>query len=244
MRINKYLAHTGHCSRRAADELVAAGKVLINGAVACAGQKVLPGDEVRVEGKALAAPVARADEAFIYIMLHKPVHVVSTARDPQQRQTVLDLLPPHLRARRVYPVGRLDYFSEGLILLTNDGELTFRLTHPGRHVPRVYEVKIRGVVPEAALKEMRGGMVLAEGEKLAPVKAEIQKITPDATMLKLILHQGVNRQIRRMCRDLGLTILTLKRVQIGPLQLADLPKGRARCLEKQEIDALRRSVGL
>ena len=243
MRINKYLADNGYCSRRAADELIASGKVLINQQIACIGQKVGPGDTVTVEGRTFAL----ADEEKqprTYIMLHKPVHVVSTASDPQGRQTVLDILPQALRTGRIYPVGRLDYFSEGLVLLSDDGELAFRMTHPRWHIPRIYEVRIRGEVPESALRKMRAGMSLAEGEKLAPVEAEIQKNMPGATLLRLVLHQGVNRQIRRMCRDLGLTILRLKRVQIGPLQLDDLPKGQARYLKPQEVDALHKAVGL
>ncbi|MBQ4132236.1 MAG: rRNA pseudouridine synthase [Desulfovibrionaceae bacterium] len=244
MRINKYLACSGCCSRRAADELIAAGKVLINGMTACAGQKVEPGDEVSVNGELLSPLRKNVGSGRICIMLHKPVHVVSTASDPQRRRTVLDILPAGLCSERVYPVGRLDYFSEGLILLSNDGELTFRLTHPGWHVPRIYEVKIRDEVDTAALQTMRSGMTLAEGEKLAPVDAEVIKSMPGATLLRLTLHQGVNRQIRRMCRDLGLTILYLKRVQIGPLKLGDLPRGEARHLKKHELAALRKAVGL
>lgn len=241
IRLNKALAHAGYCSRRAADELIAAGKVQVNGKQAEAGQQVSLTDQIKVEGKPVKLNI---NEPYRYIMLHKPVHVVSTAKDPQNRQTVLDILPENLRYSRVYPVGRLDYFSEGLLLLTDDGELTFRLTHPGWHIPRVYEVKVRGVVEEAKLQTMRAGMTLQEGEKLAPVEVEVEAVERGDSVLKLILHQGINRQIRRMCRDLDLTILYLRRVEIGPLKLGALPLGEARRLTEQEINLLYKALKL
>ena len=241
-RLNKLLAHAGCCSRRAADELIAAGRVCVNGAVAETGQQVHPlNDKITVDGKLIKLP---AEEQHTYIMLHKPIHVVSTAKDPQNRQTVLDILPEEWKNSRLYPVGRLDYFSEGLLLLTDDGEITFRLTHPGWHIPRVYEVKVRGEVEERALQTIRAGMTLAEGETLAPAGVEATLEKNGDTILRLTLHQGVNRQIRRMCRDLGLTILYLRRVQMGPLHLGRLRKGEARPLADDELLALRQAVKL
>ena len=242
VRLNKALADAGVCSRRRADELIAAGRVAVNGRIVTElGLRVNPGtDDILVDEKpvGLAAP----GTAHTYILLHKPVQVVSTASDPQGRQTVLDLLPARYRGKRLYPVGRLDYFSEGLLLLTDDGELTHRLTHPSFHLPRIYEVTVREMPAQSALRAMQEGMTLAEGEKLAPVEAVVLPEKPRT--LRLTLHQGLNRQIRRMCRDLGLTILKLVRVAFGPLALGDLPSGRCRELTRAEIFVLRRSAGL
>ena len=265
IRLNKALAAAGVGSRRAIDDLVAAGRISVNGQVAVQGQKINPAlDKVSIDN----VPVNMAEaglKGYTYIMLHKPVQVVCTAHDPEGRETVLDILPETWRQSRIYPVGRLDYFSEGLLLLTDDGDLTFKLTHPSHHVPRVYEVKVRGQVAEAELAVMRRGMTLAEGEKLAPIAVERLAAKPKSkdlpssglpfsnedlaspdtldTLLHMTLHQGVNRQIRRMCRDLNLTILQLRRVQMGPLKLGDLPKGQARLLTEDELAALRGSLG-
>lgn len=244
LRINKFLAEAGVCSRRRADELVAAGLVNVNGQVAGMGAQVETGDAVEVQGK----PVALAEAAPCHILLHKPVEVVSTASDPEGRRTVLDILPERFRvangrARRLYPAGRLDFFSEGLLLITDDGPLTHALTHPASHIPRVYEVAVREPITDAMLRVMRSGMTLAEGEKLAPVGLRV-RVERDRTVMELTLHQGVNRQIRRMCRDLGLTVLRLTRVTMGPLTLGALPVGKARLLTSDELSALRRAVGL
>ena len=237
VRINKALADAGVCSRRRADELVAAGRVKVNGEpVASPGLQVAPGDRLEVDGK----PIRAAAQAPCYLLLHKPARVVTTAYDPEGRTTVLDLVPPQWKSRRLYPAGRLDFFSEGLVLLTDDGELTNRVVHPRHHMPRVYHVLVRGDVPGRALEAMRRGMRLAEGEQLAPVEvrvlpgdrhdlsglsraADAPAAAPSGvpagqrgTLLEMTLHQGLNRQIRRMCRDLNLTILRLVRVAQGP----------------------------
>lgn len=239
-RLNKLLAGAGLCSRRKADELILSGAVQVNGQKAEPGMMVDPEkDRISVRGKDLAPDAPLAERH--YIMLHKPIQVLSTASDPEGRVTVLDLLPQEYAALRLYPVGRLDYFSEGLLLLTNDGQLTQRLTHPRHHIPRVYELKLRqGAGPEA-LAAMRSGMRLAEGEQLAPVTVQA---ADKGRSLLLTLHQGLNRQIRRMCRDLDLTILTLRRVAFGPLRLDGLEKGRCRPLSAQETKALREAAGL
>lgn len=242
IRLNKFLADAGLASRRGADALIQAGRVTVNGAVQREpGIRVEPGrDKVVCDGK----PVDAGKEAGpVYIMLHKPVHTVTTVRDPQGRRTVLDLLPEDLKVLRLFPVGRLDYMSEGLLLLTNDGEVTLRLTHPSHEHPKRYEVLVREPVPEKALGLMRRGMRLQEGERLAPVdvEAETQR---NGTMLRMTLRQGVNRQIRRMCRDLGLTILRLRRVGLGPLSLGDLASGTWRHLREDEIGTLASSLGM
>ncbi len=242
VRLNKALAAAGVCSRRKADELISAGRVAINGeTVATPGVSVIPGrDRVTLDGRGI--PLTGAGVEHAYVALHKPVQVVSTVSDPEGRPTVMELLPQSLRQKRLYPVGRLDYFSEGLLLLTDDGELTHRLTHPRYHLPRTYEVRLRERPSPEALRLMRLGMTLAEGERLAPVEAV--PFAADPHWLTLVLHQGVNRQIRRMCRDLNLTILTLRRVGMGPVSLDHLPKGACRPLSPAEIAALRRAVGL
>lgn len=243
LRLNKAIAHSGLCSRRKADELIFAGAVSVNGNIVCEpGTRVnIDSDAITVNGRRIAF-AAKAGQARTYVLLHKPVQVVSTARDPQGRETVLDILPPAYKAKRLYPVGRLDYFSEGLLLLTDDGELTNHMTHPRYHLAKEYEVRLRETPTAGMLAKMRAGMTLAEGEKLAPVEARLDE--KNSTLLRLTLHQGINRQIRRMCRDLGLTILSLRRVSIGPLRLGDLPKGKCRELDPKEVAALYAAAGL
>ena len=239
MRLNKALAHAGLCARRKADELIFAGAVRVNGEVV-----IEPGRQVDPEQDAIevnGVPLTASGGERCYLALHKPVQVVSTARDPEGRTTVLDLVPEAWRNRRLYPVGRLDYFSEGLILLTDDGELANQLAHPRHHLPRRYEVLVRGAAPETALAAMRRGMTLSEGERLARVEVEARPQSKD-TLLTMTLHQGLNRQIRRMCRDLKLTILRLVRVALGPLELGELASGAVRELTDKELKALRRTV--
>ena len=243
LRINKALAGAGVCSRRQADELIRQGRVRVNGiTVTEPGIQIAPGDELAVDGKRV--PLDRIEAGFTYLMLNKPVQVVSTARDPEGRKTVLDLLAPDYAGKRLYPVGRLDFFSEGLLLLTDDGELTQRLTHPRYHLPKYYEILVRERASEEALRTMRSGMTLAEGEKLAPVEVRRKSTTAKGELLEMVLRQGVNRQIRRMCRDLGLTILRLRRVGQGPLKLGGLASGQCRELSSEEAHDLRAAVGL
>ena len=239
IRLNKALAQAGICSRRKADELMIQGRVKVNGLVAAdLGVKVNPAkDIILVDGKSV---VFATTEAFVYLMLHKPTQVVSTALDPQNRPTVLSILPQEYRQHRLYPVGRLDFFSEGLLILTNDGELTHRMTHPRYHLDKEYEVILRESPQEKDLALMRKGMTLAEGDELAPVDVQMEN---NGKLMRMVLRQGINRQIRRMCRDLGLTILRLKRVRTGPIYLGDLPHGKSRALFPAEIARLRKALG-
>ncbi|MFO7717171.1 MAG: pseudouridine synthase [Thermodesulfobacteriota bacterium] len=246
-RLNKFLAQAGVCSRRKADGYISAGRVRINGHVVTElGTRILPDqDKIEVDGKPLSSPETAAPEGqHTYILVHKPVQVVTTANDPQGRKTVLDLLPASAQPRRVFPVGRLDFMSEGVLLLTSDGELTNRFTHPSWEVEKVYSLTVRGAVAEWQIQQMRAGMSLKEGERLAPVGVKQTACAAETTELELTLHQGLNRQIRRMCRDLGLTILRLKRTQQGPLALGNLAPGQWRPLNASEITALRKTVGL
>ncbi len=239
VRLNKYLAQSGLCSRRKADELVEAGRVSVNGRRAKAGDRVLPHDRVCVDGRLLGDR-----EEPVCLMLHKPPKVVSTARDPQGRTTVLEYVPKEYRHLRLYPVGRLDYLSEGLILLTNDGALAQRLAHPSNNQRKVYEVEVRGSVTERVLSTLRGGMTLQEGDVTAPCEVEVlgpaaRQKAAKTTLLRFVLHQGLNRQIRRMCRDVGLAVQRLCRVAEGNLELGSLPPGRTRVLAEKDLRLLR-----
>jgi 23S rRNA pseudouridine2605 synthase len=252
VRINKALAQAGLCSRRRADEWILAGEVRLNGElVRDPGSRARPGDVLRVGDRefTLGSP---AESRCFYLLLNKPVRVVSTLSDPQGRETLRDLLPQAYADKRLFPVGRLDFFSEGFLLMTNDGELTRRLTHPGFHVPKYYELLARGPVREEHLERMRAGMILAEGEHLAPVEVERAEAGADygrewregGVFLRLTLQQGLNRQIRRMCRDLGLTVLRLRRTGQGPLRLGRLRPGECRELSPEEVLALKKAAGM
>ena len=232
-RLDKIIAGEGTYSRREVRLLVRQGRVLVDGVPARSPEdKVVPeAVEIMVDGTVLHC------RRYTWIMLHKPAGVLSATEDGRGA-TVLDLLPPELRRRGLFPVGRLDKDTEGLLLLTNDGELAQRLMHPRHHQPKTYDVLVRGTVPAAALATMRRGMTLAEGEALRPVEVESRMQANGHTRLRMVLHQGVNRQIRRMCRDLGLTILRLKRIRLGPLGLGDLPPGSCRFLSGTEVAAL------
>ncbi len=245
LRLNKALADAGVCSRRQADALIAAGRVTVGGEVVTElGRKIDPcRDLLAVDGRPVQPSIAT--DAPLTLALHKRPGCVTTSSDPEGRPTVFDALPARYRTRRLFPVGRLDYFSEGLLLLTTDGELAYRLAHPRWHVDKRYLVTVRGTVGAATLETMAKGMRLAEGELLAPVRARItDRLAADRFVLEMELSQGVNRQIRRMCRDLGLTVLKLSRIAQGPVSLAGLPPGQCRELPPAESAALRRSVGL
>lgn len=243
IRLNKYIAQCGITSRRGADDLVFAGQVTVNGTTADSpGIKVNPAsDKIAVNGKPISLSQQSKD---ITILLHKPVEVVTTAKDPQGRTTVLELLPKEIRKLRPFPVGRLDYYSEGLLLLTTDGDLCYRLTHPKYHLPKVYSVTIRGSVPESLITKMRAGMTLNDGEKLAPAKVVAKKPIAGTQTLEMTLIQGVNRQIRRMCTENDLTILRLHRIKQGPVELGSLKRGKWRELSAQELSSLKKAVGL
>lgn len=236
MRLNKAIAASGFCSRRTADALIFAGRVSVNHQPETnPARQVLSCDTLAVDGLPLAKP-----QQFVYILLNKPPQVVCTMCDPEGRETVLDYLPPS--DTRLYPVGRLDYFSEGLLLLTNDGTLAQYLMHPRYHQTKTYEVAVRETVTEAMITAMRNGMRLQEGEMLLPVDVTVVKITPYATLLRMGLRQGINRQIRRICRELGLTILRLRRTTQGTLALGALRTGKARPLTADEIAALKKDM--
>ncbi len=241
LRLNKALARAGICSRRKADELVFSGRVKVNEeTVREPGTRVDPEkDSIIVDGRPVRL-LPDKERELVHVMMNKPVQVLTTMSDPGNRAKVTDLLPDRLRRLRLFPVGRLDYFSQGLLILTNDGGLAHSLTHPSRKIPKVYRIKMRGELGKKKLQTMRRGMLLREGEKLAPVEGKILQQTRDSTLAEMTLVQGVNRQIRRMCRDLNLVVLSLVRIRQGPLALGDLKSGEWRYLEPEEVSRLRK----
>lgn len=239
-RLARFLAHAGVASRRHAEALIAAGRVQVNGVtVREQGSRVDPArDAVSVDG----APVQQS-EWRVYILLHKPEGYLSTVTDPQGRPTVLDLLPAELRRLRLYPVGRLDSETSGLLLLTNDGDFTLRLTHPRYALEKHYVALIEGRPTSAALNALRQGVVIIEenGRRYRTAPAGRLSLRRDGAgvWLALSIHEGRKRQVRRMLAAVGLPVLSLKRVGVGPLTLGSLPAGGWRYLTEAEIQALR-----
>ena len=229
MRLAKYIAHSGAASRRAAEELIRAGRVAVDGQPVRDPARDVDGSErVTLDGKRLEP---RSDR--VVYAVHKPAGVVSTARDPQGRPTVVGLVPAG--GRRLYPVGRLDADTTGLILLTDDGELAHRLTHPSFEVPKVYRARVGGpAVSDAALRALRQGVQLEDG-LTAP--ARVRRLGPHE--LELIIHEGRKRQVRRMCDAVGHPVVALERQAFGPLRLGGLPAGEHRRLGEDEIRRLR-----
>jgi 23S rRNA pseudouridine2605 synthase len=229
MRLAKYLAHAGVASRRAAEDLIRAGRVSVDGeVVADVGRRVSESAEVRVDGAVVGGPEER-----VVWMVNKPAGVVSTARDTHGRPTVVSLVRGS--SARLYPVGRLDADTTGLILLTNDGELANRLMHPRYEVPRTYVALVAGGrVGDAAVRALRAGVELSDG---ITAPASVRVLARDR--LELVLHEGRKRQVRRMCEAVGHPVVALERVGFGPLGLGGLAVGEARRLGVAEVEALR-----
>ncbi|MFN2464500.1 MAG: pseudouridine synthase [Candidatus Dormibacteria bacterium] len=239
VRLNRFLAMRGVAARRKADELIAAGRVTVNGRpTPPGGVLVMPDDVVAVDGQPLSEPAERR-----YFAVNKPVGYLSAVTDRSQRPLVTRLLPPGAREHGVSPVGRLDLRSRGLILLTDDGELSFRLQHPRHHVEKEYLVDARGELGEGALRELRGGVDLEEG-RTSPAVFEVLDRGARRVRLRVVLRQGWKRQLRRSFAAVGATVLDLQRVRVGPLELGGLPEGRSRALAEDELAALRAAVGL
>lgn len=227
MRINKYLAESGVASRRASDTLIEERRVLINGKTATLGSEVEDGDTVTVDGS-IVHPVKK----YSYYMLNKPKGYVTTVKDDKGRKTVMDLLPK--KGDRLYPVGRLDYDTEGLLIITNDGELAQRLTHPVNEVPKTYVAKIEGVLTENMLARLRGG-VEVDGVRTKKSAVRIVDETKTETKVSVTITEGRNRQVRKMFEAVGKEVIFLKRVKIGDLALRGLNRGEYRPLTKEEI---------
>lgn len=240
-RLQKVLSQWGIASRRQAEQMIVDGRVSINGQIAQLGQRADPiCDAILVDGRPLVMPVRPLP---LTLLLHKPIGVVSTCNDPQGRPTVLDLLPPEWQTSQgLHPVGRLDTSSTGALLLTNDGQFTFYLTHPSHHVSKTYHVWVQGHPPGSVLRQWRRGIILDGYQTLpAHVKVLSQQIgeSGESTCLEITLWEGKNRQIRRTAQHLGFPVLRLHRVAIGPIQLGALPKGQYRLLQPSEIHALK-----
>ena len=231
IRLQKHLSECGVASRRKAEELIAAGKVKINGHIAEIGAKVDPKrDKVTVRGKAVV-PVNEK----VYIMLNKPRGFVTTMSDELGRKTVSDLVAD--AGSRIFPVGRLDRDSEGLLIMTNDGDFANKLTHPSSHVNKTYRVTVKGAAEEEQLLKMKEGIVL-DGRKTLPCDCFVAERKPDRTVLIFVLNEGRNRQIRRMCEEVGLEVLRLKRTEIAGVKLGMLPQGKWRPLNEREMRRL------
>lgn len=227
MRINKYLADSGVASRRASDKLIGEGRVLVNGKVCKLGDEVELDDVVTVDGK-----VVSLKKKFEYYIMNKPKGYVTTVKDDKERKTVMDLLPENVG--RVYPVGRLDYDTEGLLILTSDGELANRLTHPRNEIPKTYLVKIEGKISESALAKLRNGVYL-DGVKTKKSTIKVVDEYQNHTKLHVTITEGKNRQVRRMFESVGVNVDFLKRIKIGDLTLRGLDRGDVRKLSKEEI---------
>jgi pseudouridine synthase len=246
VRLQKALAAAGVASRREAETLIASGRVSVDGQVVREpGTRVDPAAaRIAVDGRGIARAVPR-----LYLLLNKPSGFVTTRRDPHAQRTVMDLVQPSLRARfgadhpsvaGLHPVGRLDVDTEGLLLLTNDGDFTFALTHPAREVTKTYRAVVRGVPDDDALAQLRAGVDL-EGRRTAPARACRLWLDPGGqrATLEIEIHEGRNRQVRRMLAAVGHRVLQLKRVAVGPLTLGDLPEGEWRLLTPAEVERLR-----
>ncbi len=239
IRLQKFFTDCGVMSRRAAEEEIKKGLVTVNGHVATIGMKIDPHkDLITYKGRRIY--LTRKKE-FVYIMMNKPRGYATTTSDPHETKCVIDLLGADFDTR-VYPIGRLDKISEGLLLLTNDGELANRLTHPRHRIPKIYRVKVDGAVSETTLHELCQPMEL-DGYTIEPVEVTIHDMNDETTTLTFTLYEGRNRQIRKMCEKVGLHIRRLNRVAIGKLKLGGLAVGHWRHLEQSEVDYLYRNSG-
>lgn len=229
MRINKFIAECGVASRRNADLLIKEGRVKKNGKVVveCGVNVDEKNDTVTVDGVKLALP-----SSFTYVMLNKPKGCVTTASDEHGRKTVFDYLD--VSDKRLFPVGRLDYDSEGLLLLTNDGDLSFRLTHPSNEIPKTYVVKIEGEIGEGELAKLRNGVYI-DGVKTRKCKMKLVEFKDNVSKLSATIYEGKNRQIRKMFESVGKNVIFLKRVAVGDLRLGGLARGAWRYLRDDEV---------
>ncbi len=236
MRLQKYLAQCGVASRREAEEFIAAGRVTVNGAVAQIGQTVDgASDAISLDG----GPVA--PDHNVYVLLNKPKGVITSAKDTHDRQTVIDLLSG--LNERVFPVGRLDMDVSGALLLTNDGELSFRLTHPSYEVDKVYLAWVQGLVPPEAVKRLEEGVTLEDGPT-APAKVTVMKYGENSTSIRIVIHEGRKRLVKRMCAHVGHPVRDLRRLSIGTISANGLIPGEWRYLEHREVASLKRLTKL
>ncbi|MCG9885925.1 MAG: rRNA pseudouridine synthase [Cyanobacteria bacterium] len=255
VRLQKVLAQAGIASRRKAETLITAGRVLVNGKVATLGDRVDPAKaRITLDGNPVAAPRTAATEgrrSHLYLLMHKPTDVLCSCQDDRGRRTVLDLLPEDLAiGTGLHPVGRLDRNSSGALILTNDGDLTYQLTHPRHHLPKTYRVWVEGLPDEDTLDRWRAGGLVVEGRPVAPAPVTLCRIERDRVELEIVLREGRNRQIRRIGELLGHPVLKLHRTAIGSIDLrrrgrhGALQRGQYRPLTHQEVSSLHRQIGL
>ena len=233
IRLQKWLATAGVASRRKAEAMILDGRISLNGKVVTElGAKGNPNTDVLyVDGK----PIDSDAPDKVYIMLHKPEGVVTTVTDPQNRPTVMDYIPANIR---LYPVGRLDYYTSGLLLMTNDGDWAHKLTHPKHEVKKTYVAVIKGIPNQTALKSLRSGVDI-DGQRTAPCEVSIIDTHPNGnTKLRITIHEGRNRQVRKMCEAIGHPAISLKRTNIGALSLGGLQRGKWRDLTSAEVREL------
>jgi pseudouridine synthase len=238
IRLNKFLAQAGVASRREADRLITQGRVTVNGEVILTlGHKIdHMKDKIEVDGRKI-----EKDESQVYLMLNKPPGCLVSLKDPWGRPTIKDLLPS-LKSR-VFPVGRLDYESEGLLLLTNDGELAFRLMHPRFQIKKVYQVKVKGEPDSTKLSRLEKGILL-DGKRTAPAKIRVLAVSPKESFLSIEIHEGRKREVRRMFEAVGHRTKKLLRIRFDGLSLGKLKRGKWRYLRPEEIETLKNQVGL
>ncbi len=234
-RLQKFLARAGHGSRRSTELLIEDGRVTVDGVRAELGRRVLPGQRVEVDGV-----IVVDDPRLVHYLLNKPTGVVSTSDDPQGRITVVELVPEE---PRVFSIGRLDYDTSGLLIMTNDGDLANLLSHPRYSVPKTYVAEVAGVPSPGSLAAWRRGVALEDGVT-APAEVKILARAPDSTLLEIVVHEGRNRLIRRVADEIGHPVLTLARTKIGPLSDSKLSPGTWRPLLPQEVHQLRAAATL
>ncbi|MCX7884817.1 MAG: rRNA pseudouridine synthase [Caloramator sp.] len=230
-RLQKYMARCGVASRRKCEEIIFQGRVTVNGIAV--NNIIIIDDEkdvVKVDGK-----IIKPEYEKIYIMLNKPVGVITSAKDEKNRKTVLDIVKVK---ERIYPVGRLDYDTSGLLILTNDGEIAFKMTHPSKEIDKVYIAKVKGVPRNSDIERFEAGLKI-DDYITSPSKLKIIKSMEKESLLEIIIHEGRNRQVRKMCEKIGHPVIKLKRIKIGELSLGDLKEGQWRKLTKREIEYIK-----
>ncbi len=236
VRLQKYLASSGIASRRKSEELILQGKVQVNGKVITElGTKIdIEKDEVKYNGKVVKLP----EDEHVYILLNKPIGYVSTVTDQFGRDTILDLVKQN--GKRVVPVGRLDMYTSGAIILTDDGDFVYKVTHPKHEIDKTYTVTLIGIVTERDLQSLREGVIIDENYKTRPAKVKILKIDKEKNQSRLMItiHEGKNRQVRKMCEAIEKKVLALHRAKIGNIEVKDLEIGKWRYLKQDEINSL------
>ena len=232
MRIQKYIADAGVCSRRKAEEMILDGLVKVNGELLTElGYQMQENDVVAVSGQVISAP-----EKKVYYLMYKPRGYVTTVKDQFDRPCVMDLIGDEVK-ERIYPAGRLDYHTEGLLILSNDGEFVNAITHPKHHIEKKYLAVINGIIKEEAVEKLKRGVVI-DGKKTAPAKVFLSEIFKDKCLVEVTISEGRNRQVRKMFEAVGHRVIELKRVQICPIEIGSLKEGRVRKLNPNEVQAL------